>query len=61
MVQKYLRGAEYPATKEDLIDHARYQGADEEIISLLEDMTEDEFANPAEVNRALEDEYGGYW
>lgn len=52
-VQKFLKGVDYPATKEDLIDKARENGAKKEIISLIEDLKEDEFANPAEVSKAV--------
>lgn len=54
-VQKYLKGMDYPASKRDLIEHARKNRADEELISLLEKMKNDSFANPAEVSKALGD------
>ncbi len=52
-VQKYLKGVDYPATKEDLLEKARHNGAKKEIISLIEELREDEFANPAEVSKGI--------
>ncbi|MBD2383956.1 DUF2795 domain-containing protein [Cylindrospermum sp. FACHB-282] len=53
-IQKHLKGVDYPADKEELINHARKQGADKEIISLLEQLPEDEeYESPTELNKAL--------
>ncbi|AFZ25325.1 Protein of unknown function (DUF2795) [Cylindrospermum stagnale PCC 7417] len=53
-IQKHLKGVDYPADKQELIDHARKQGADREILSLLEQLPEDEeYESPTELNKAL--------
>jgi hypothetical protein len=52
-VQKFLKGVEYPAKKKDLVNKARQNKADEDIISLLEGMKENAFKSPAEVSKAL--------
>ncbi|MEH1967394.1 MULTISPECIES: DUF2795 domain-containing protein [unclassified Nostoc] len=53
-IQKHLKGVDYPANKQDLIQHARKQGADQEIISLLEKLPEDEeFESPTDLNKAI--------
>jgi transposase len=52
-VQKYLKGMDYPATKEDLIEHARMNKADESVISMLEGLKAKKFNDPAEVSKAL--------
>ncbi|PSN13496.1 hypothetical protein C7293_15680 [filamentous cyanobacterium CCT1] len=52
-VQKFLKGMEYPASKQDVIEHAKQQGADENICSTLEQMPEDEFETPADVSKAI--------
>ncbi len=53
-IQKHLKGVDYPASKEELIEHAREQGADKQLISLLEQLPEDEeYENPADLNKAL--------
>jgi trehalose-6-phosphatase len=53
-LQKYLKGVDYPASKQDLIEHAEEAGADENIISTLEQLPEDEdFETPTDVNQAI--------
>ncbi|WP_353929130.1 DUF2795 domain-containing protein [Okeanomitos corallinicola TIOX110] len=53
-VQKHLKGVSYPANKEELIKHARKHGADQEVLSLLERLPENQqFGNPAELNKAM--------
>lgn len=37
-IQKHLKGVDYPASKQELIQHAQQQGADQKIISLLEQL-----------------------
>lgn len=54
-VQKYLKGVDYPANKKDLLTKAKSNGAKKEILSILEGLREDEFANPAEVSKAVGD------
>ncbi|MFN3005019.1 DUF2795 domain-containing protein [Mycolicibacterium wolinskyi] len=38
-VQKALSGAKYPSSKQDLIEHAKTNGADSEIIDALGKLT----------------------
>lgn len=52
-VQKCLKGVDYPATKQDLIQHAQKQGADEKICSTLEQLPDQEFSTPANVSQAI--------
>lgn len=52
-VQKYLKGMDYPATREELIEHAKRNKADESVISMLENMKTKKFNSPAEVSKAL--------
>lgn len=52
-IQKYLKGIDYPASKDDLIKHAKEHGADNETISVLNEIHEDEFNSPAEVSKAV--------
>jgi len=55
-IQKYLAGMQYPATKEDLIKHARTKNAPEEAINMLEELPDGEsFENPTQVTETLED------
>ncbi len=53
-IQKHLKGVDYPASKQDLIQQAQRQGADEKVISLLEQLPEDEeYENPTDLNKAI--------
>jgi hypothetical protein len=53
-IQKHLKGVDYPADKQELMKHAQQQKADKQILSLLEQLPDDEeFDNPAELNKAL--------
>ena len=52
-VQKHLRGMDYPASKDDLVEHARGQGAPEEVLNLLEDLPDQNYTSPTEVTQAV--------
>ena len=54
-VQKFLDGICYPATKQQLVDQARSNQADEEALSSLRDMPEGEYSGPDEVSRVITD------
>lgn len=53
-LQKHLKGVDYPADKQELIQHAQQQGADRELLSLLEQLPEgEEYESPTELNKAI--------
>jgi hypothetical protein len=53
-LQKHLKGVDYPATKDDLIEQAEENGADDDVIDVLEQLPDDEeFETPADVNKAV--------
>jgi Protein of unknown function (DUF2795) len=52
-LQKHLKGIDYPANKEKLIKHAQQHGADEQAISALEQLPDEEFASPTKVSKAV--------
>lgn len=52
-IQKYLKGTNYPASKQDLVSHAKEQGADDDTISVLEKLSEDQYETPADVSKAV--------
>ena len=52
-LQKYLGGVDYPASKDDLVQVARDNGAPDDVVSALESADADSFDTPAEVSRAL--------
>ena len=52
-VQKALKGVKYPASKQELISHARSNDAPDEIVEALENADADEFDGPDKVEAAL--------
>ena len=51
-LQKVLKGVDYPASKQDLLRHAREQGADEPTLRTLEQLPEQQYQTPADVSQA---------
>jgi hypothetical protein len=37
-IQKHLKGVDYPASKQDLVNHAQQQAADENVCSTLQQL-----------------------
>lgn len=52
-VQKYLAGVSYPATKEELVEHAKGHGAPQDVIEALQAMPDEEFDGPNRVSSAV--------
>lgn len=52
-IQSILKGIGYPKSKEELVEYAKQQGADDEIISLLKALPRQEYRDSAEVARAF--------
>lgn len=52
-LQKHLKGVDYPASKQDLIEHAQQQGADEDAISALEQLPDEQYEAPTDVSKAI--------
>lgn len=52
-LQKHLKGMDYPASKQDLINHAKQQGADENALSALETLPDEQYETPADVSKAI--------
>jgi len=55
-LQKYLKGVEYPASKDDIVKAAENNGADDEIIDVLRNASESSFEKPTDVTKALSDD-----
>ncbi|MBX6313695.1 MAG: DUF2795 domain-containing protein [Isosphaeraceae bacterium] len=51
-VQEYLKGVDYPATKDDLIAAARNNGAPDSILDILQRLPGDRFEGPPGVMKA---------
>lgn len=52
-VQKYLRGVDYPATKDELVRRAEEEGADENVRRALQSLPRERFDSPNDVSEAL--------
>ena len=52
-VQKHLKGMSYPASKEDVVERARENGADDALIQAIENIDWKEFRGPDDVMEAL--------
>ena len=52
-IQKFLKGIDYPASKEVLLTNAQRNGADEDVRATLEQLLDEEYETPADVSRAL--------
>lgn len=52
-IQKYLKGIDYPADKDDLIAAAEEEGAPEDVINKLKELPGDSFNSPVDVMKAF--------
>ena len=52
-VQKHLKGMDYPASKEAVVERARENGADDALIQAIENIDWKEFRGPDDVMEAL--------
>lgn len=48
-VAQCLSGIDFPCQKQDLIEHARHHGADDDVLEMLRSMPEGEYHNMADV------------
>ncbi|HNY64129.1 MAG TPA: DUF2795 domain-containing protein [Deltaproteobacteria bacterium] len=52
-LEKYLKGIDFPASKSDLLSKARDNGAPQEVIDMINGLTEDRFNSPIDVSKAF--------
>lgn len=52
-LQKYLKGMDYPAKKKSLLDRARDEGADENVLYTLERLPDKEYDGPTGVTKEV--------
>ena len=52
-IQTFLKGVDYPASKEVLLQNAERNGADEGVRTTLEQLPDAEYETPADVSEAL--------
>ena len=48
-----MGGLDYPASKEDLMERAEQEGADQEVRSILEQLPDQTYETPADVSKAI--------
>jgi len=52
-LQKFLGGVDYPTDKRTLVERARANGADEDVIQTLSSLDRDRFNSPNDVSEAM--------
>ena len=52
-MQKYLKGMDYPASKDDLVAKAQENDAPDEVVQQLQGMSKDSFDGPNAVVQAV--------
>jgi hypothetical protein len=52
-VQKFLGGMNYPAKKDEIVDHAKSKGADKNVMDTLNQLPDEDFQTPADVSKAI--------
>jgi hypothetical protein len=57
-VQKALKGASYPASRDELVEQAESNGADADVLDALRGMDGDGFDSPADVMKAVQGALG---
>jgi hypothetical protein len=54
-IQKFLSGVDYPCSKDDLVEHARSQGADDPVLEALSSLPDRTFDGPNAVSKGVSD------
>jgi hypothetical protein len=57
-VQKALKGADYPASSEELAELAEENGAEDEVVDAVRSIDEDDLEGPDQVMKALKGQLG---
>ncbi len=52
-LQKYLKGISYPARQSDIVEAARRNKADQNILETLDQLPDREYKNPAEISKEI--------
>ncbi|MCW2887331.1 MAG: hypothetical protein QOE54_6481 [Streptosporangiaceae bacterium] len=52
-VQKYLSGVDYPASKDQLVEHAKQKSADRDALQALQSIPDRRYDGPNEVSQAV--------
>ncbi|MCP2257086.1 Protein of unknown function (DUF2795) [Streptoalloteichus tenebrarius] len=57
-VQKFLKGIDYPATKDEVVKAAQSQGADDNVLDTLRNLPRDNFNSPNDISEAMGQQSG---
>lgn len=52
-VQKFLSGIDYPCSKQELLDAAKSNGADKNVMNMLQEIPDREYDAPTDVTKEL--------
>ncbi len=52
-VERFVRDANYPANKRELVEYARRQNAPDDVVRALDDLPDQRFNSPTEVSRSM--------
>lgn len=52
-IQERLGGIDYPASKQDLIEHARKGGKDDEVVQVLNKLKDKVYNSPVDVTKEI--------
>ncbi len=55
-VQKFLKGLDYPVNKQTIIQQAKKNKADKEVLDLLNHLEDQEYNSPVEISKAVSQE-----
>ncbi len=54
-LQKHLKGVSYPAGRDAIVEAAKSNGADDDVVSALEAIADQDYDTPAALNHALKE------
>ncbi len=52
-LQKYLKGLDYPASKNEIVGHAEKHGGDKQVLDTLRRLPDEKYQTPADVSQAV--------
>lgn len=52
-LEKYLKGMDYPASKNDIIKKAQQNGADEMVMAVLKELPDQKFDGPTGISKVV--------
>lgn len=53
LVEKYIKGIKFPASKQELLKQAESNNANDDVLNILENVPEKEFYSPIDISIAI--------